>query len=105
MSVLQYPEITEYVLPKKNILVIGCIDLRLTDDLLNFLHFDNLNNRYDIFSLAGTSITTTAGDPKFKKLFIETVLNDFKSFEHWKECLDQHIKIAMALHQIKDIYI
>jgi hypothetical protein len=105
MSLLQYPAITEYQLPKKNILVVGCIDLRLTDDLLRFLHFDNLVNRYDHFSLAGTALTLSAASKVLKELFKPDVLKTFNSFAHWKQSLFEHIEIAIALHDIQDIYI
>ncbi|XZF14775.1 hypothetical protein ACTHGU_01420 [Chitinophagaceae bacterium MMS25-I14] len=105
MSHLHYPEVTEYRLPKKNILVISCIDLRLTDELLHFLHFDNLTNRYDHFALAGTSVTMGATRPEHRSLFDEEMLNSFRSFEHWKDCLYEHIAIAIRLHKIEDVYI
>ena len=105
MSTLHYPAITECTLPKKNIIVISCIDLRLTDDLLNFLHFDNLANRYDHFALAGTSISTGATRDAQKKLFKPEALEQYNSFAHWKQSLYDHIAIAISLHDIKDVYI
>lgn len=105
MSHLYYPDVTEYRLPKKNILVISCIDLRLTDNLLDFLHFDNLTNRYDHFALAGTSVSTGATREEHKDLFKKKALKQFNSFIHWKQCLYNHIEIAMELHKIEDIYI
>ncbi|MCW3123375.1 MAG: hypothetical protein JWQ38_2867 [Flavipsychrobacter sp.] len=105
MSSLSYPSITEYILPKKNIIVISCIDLRLTDDLLHFLDFDNLTNRYDHFALAGVAVSTTATTPGYKELFKEDALKQYDSFVHWKKSLYDHIGIAIALHAIKDVYI
>jgi hypothetical protein len=105
MSTLHYPAVTEYTLPKKNIIVISCIDLRLTDDVLNFLHFDNLTNRYDIVAYAGTSLTTGATREEHRPLFNEQALADFDSFAHWKRCLFEHIDLAILLHQIEDVYI
>lgn len=46
----------KYKRPKKNILVISCIDLRLTDNLVAFLHEENLVNRYDHLAIAGASL-------------------------------------------------
>ncbi len=103
MSTFEYPEVGTYKLPKKNVLVISCIDLRLTDNLLNFLHYDNLTNRYDHFALAGTSLTALASSNK--EHFKPKVLEDFKKFKHWKKSLDEHIEIARTLHDIRDIYI
>lgn len=105
MSTLHYPSVTEYSLPKKNILVIGCIDLRLMDDVLNFLNYDNLNNRYDQFTLAGTSISLGATREEHVKLFKPEELDRYNNFEHWKKSLYDHINIAIALHKIEDIYI
>lgn len=45
-----------YPRPKNNILVISCIDLRLTDNLMKFLSAENLENRYDLVTLAGASL-------------------------------------------------
>ena len=105
MSHLHYPEVTEYRLPRKNIIAVSCIDLRLTDELLNFLHFDNLTNRYDHFALAGTSVSIGATREEHRALFKEDMLNDFDSFKHWKKTLYEHIQIAIDLHQIADVYI
>jgi len=98
-AVLNYPSETEYTLPKKNILVISCMDLRLTDNLVDFLHFDNLHNRYDHFILAGTSLLTTS---QYKADFKKGVL---KKYGHWKDTLSDHIKLAKQLHKISDVYI
>ncbi len=105
MSALHYPAITEYKLPKKNLMVVSCIDLRLTDDLLNFLHFDNLANRYDHFALAGASVCAGATRDEHKTLFKTEVLEQYNSFAHWKQSLHDHIDIAINLHSIKDVYI
>ena len=104
MSVLTYPGIAEYTLPQKNILVLGCIDLRLTDNLLHFLDYDNLTNRYDHFSLAGTSLCLCA-DGKHRALFNEKQLAKYNDFKSWGETFFHHLQIAIALHQIKDVYI
>jgi carbonic anhydrase len=105
MSYLHYPAVTEYRLPKKNIIVISCIDLRLTEEVLNFLHFDNLTNRYDIFALAGTSVSTGATREGQTELFKKDILEQYDSFVHWKQSLYDHINIAIALHAIEDVYI
>lgn len=105
MSYLHYPSVTEYKLPKKNIITISCIDLRLNEEVLNFLHFDNLTNRYDIFALAGTSVTAGATRPEHRPLFDEQTLEDYDSFAHWKKALYEHIQIAITLHEIEDVYI
>ncbi len=104
MSILTYPKIEEYRLPHKNILVISCIDLRLTDNLLHFLHHDNLHNRYDHFALAGTSLCTHAAH-EHRHRFDPKALKDYDHFKPWKTTLDHHLAIAVKLHDIKDVYI
>lgn len=98
MSNLNYPSVSEYKLPKKNILVISCMDLRLTDNLVDFLHFDNLHNRFDHFILAGASLLCSEKHYLFKDATI-------KNMQHWKETLMDHVRIAKKLHYIEDIYI
>ncbi|WP_294822943.1 hypothetical protein [uncultured Flavobacterium sp.] len=110
MSNLNYPEVSKYNLPKKNILVIGCIDLRLTDNLVDFLNFDNLHNRFDYFTLAGASLTHSAPDgiavvEGEKYSFDQGVLGKFQNFGHWKNTLYNHIDLAILLHKIQDVYI
>ena len=97
MKNLNYPK-GSYQIPKKNILVISCMDLRLTDNLVDFLHFDNLENRYDHFILAGTSLCCT----EHRNMFKDKVHDKYKD---WKFALDQHIELAVSLHDIKDVYI
>lgn len=104
MSCLQYPSIKEYKLPQKNVLAISCIDLRLTDNLLRFLQYDNLANRYDHFTLAGTSLCSFASG-QHKELFNKQQLRNYDEFRAWKRSLDDHLGIAVALHDIRDVYI
>jgi carbonic anhydrase len=99
MSVLNYPLESAYKHPKKNILVISCMDLRLTDNLVEFLHFDNLQNRYDHFILAGASLLCSE---EHKHHFRP---GSYEKYEHWKKTLADHLELAVALHQIKDVYI
>ena len=103
MANLNYPSTELYQLPKKNVLVISCIDLRLTDNLLHFLHHDNLTNRYDHIALAGTSLCTCADS--HAEDFCESNLKQYKQFKHWNETLEDHLEIAITLHHIKDVYI
>ena len=98
LSVLHYPSSKDYKLPRKNILVIGCIDLRLTDNLVHFLHFDNLHNRYDHFTLAGASLLCTEQRDLFTTV-------KYESLKYAKNVLLDHVQIAKDLHDIKDVYI
>jgi hypothetical protein len=112
MSVLRYPSTKDYRLPRKNILVIGCIDLRLTDNLVHFLHFDNLHNRYDHFTLAGASLLCTGNRDLFKKDKEDASKKDpedpfkkYPSLDNAKQVLLDHVQIAKDLHHIEDVYI
>ena len=104
-----YPT-TGYNVPQKNVLLISCIDLRLTDDLVRFMNHENLTNRYDHFILAGASLSAslerlpdwcyTDSDNACGK--VNTSKFDFVS---WQNTLDNHLDIAMALHHIDTVYI
>lgn len=85
--------------------MLSCIDLRLTDNLLEFLHFDNLTNRYDHFALAGTSLLTQVDHPDLKKLFDKKALDKMPGHKLWKQTWIDHLNIAIELHRIEDIYI
>lgn len=104
-----YPSYDTYELPRKNVFVISCIDLRLTDDLVKFLNHDNLTNRYDHYIAAGTSICTCAEKYKerFKKEKKEEEENPIQpgDLEAWTVSLFSHLRVAIALHKIKDVYI
>lgn len=104
-----YPKYDSKRIPKKNVLVVSCIDLRLTDDTVNFLHHDNLTNRFDHFVLAGASLCTCVADKKVnskaRSRFDQEKLDKNDGFSHWRKSLKDHIKIAVALHHIEDVYI
>lgn len=99
-----------YDLPEKTVLLISCIDLRLTDDLVRFMDHENLTNRYDHFIMAGASLGATLLNQNGWPNNINNHKNgkyDHRQFgfQHWKPTLDAHVKIAIALHEIKDVYI
>lgn len=88
-----------YRVPQHNVLLISCMDLRLIDNIVKFMDGDNLTNRYDQFILAGASIGVFADElikPDSKR-------ND--KFLTWKKSLEDHIDLAVELHEIHDIYI
>ncbi len=99
MNRAEYPAKGTYPIPKKNILVLSCMDLRLTDDTVDFLHFDNLENRYDHFILAGSSLLATQTK---QHLFAG---GKFEEYSHWNRALEDHINLAIGLHKIEDMYI
>ena len=50
-----YRSLSDHTSPRKNVLLLSCMDLRLLDNLVAFMNFENLENRYDQFILAGAS--------------------------------------------------
>jgi hypothetical protein len=62
------------------------MDLRLLDDIVQFMDRDNLHNRYDHFILAGAALGADVN-------------------EHWGKAFFDHLDVACKLHNIKDVYI
>ncbi|WP_143959471.1 hypothetical protein [Litoribacter populi] len=104
MTSPQYPILGSYDLPKKNVFVLSCIDLRFSDSLSKFLDHDKLTNRYDHFILAGTSLGTQ-GAGVLESLFNDKVMEKYNSFSEWKMLFCQHLDLAVNLHQVEDVYI
>src|SRR5262249_15591006 len=72
--------------PRKNVLLLSCMDLRLLDNLVTFMNLENLDNRYDQFILAGAA----AGAMRMPA---------------WHKAFFDHLVLAVGLHQIKYVYI
>jgi carbonic anhydrase len=67
------------------IFVISCIDNRFADILAWFLtHRSDMKDEYDTFSLAGASLGGLQ--------------------PNWKSVLFEHIRLAIKLHQIKEVW-
>ena len=77
-----------YPPPRKNVLLLSCMDLRLIDDLVPFMNGDNLTNRYDQLVFAGAALGVIQQD-----------------HESWYDVFFQHLDIAVKLHEIQDVYI
>ncbi len=77
-----------YPPPRKNVLLLSCMDLRLIDDLVPFMDGDNLANRYDQLVFAGAALGVIQQD-----------------HEAWYDVFFQHLDIAVQLHDIQDVYI
>ncbi len=71
---------------RKNALLVSCMDLRLIDNIVSFMHADNMTNRYDQYIAAGCSL----GIEKNK---------------NWRQSFFDHLKLACDLHDIQDVYI
>ncbi len=81
-------EFRPYPPPRKNVLLLSCMDLRLIDDIVPFMEGDNLANRYDQLVFAGAALGVIQQD-----------------HEAWFDVFFQHLDIAVQLHQIQDVYI
>lgn len=99
--------------PRKNVLLITCIDLRLMDNITRFMDEQNLTNRYDQFVLAGASLGACLNQVPHTDRNHDVTLYEhplvkvdpYKAYLHWEEALYNHLDIAIALHNIKDVYI
>lgn len=98
MSTRTYP--SGYRVPRFNVLLISCMDLRLLDNIVHFMDHDNLTNRYDQFIMAGSSIGALFADAQ-----PGDELMNIPKYYSWKEGLLNHVDLAIELHDIKDIYI
>lgn len=97
-----YPTPSEYVAPRKYVLVLSCVDYRLLDDLVRFLDHDNLTNRYYHAAFAGAAMGLLEGaehDHRFCK--------PTPSFDQWRRTFIEHVHAAVALTEGKltDVYI
>lgn len=82
--------------PRKNVLLLSCMDQRLLDDIVRFMNGLNLHNRYDQLALAGGAMgALKLPDPK---------LSDK---ERWQEVFFIHLHSAInVLHRpIKDVFL
>ncbi len=64
------------------------MDLRLIDDIVDFMEGDNMSNRYDQLVFAGAALGVM--QPKHAA---------------WRDVFFQHLDIAVQLHGIRDVYI
>ena len=97
-----YPSFSEYPVAKKNVFVISCMDLRLTDDLVKFLNFDNLTNRYDHYISAGVSLCHCT---HLSDYFVKPHPDYYKCLEAWAQTALSHLELAIKLHHVEDIYL
>lgn len=84
----------ELRLATKNVLLVTCIDLRLLDEVVAFMDGENLTNRYDQFVSAGSSLT-----------LYRPGANEPDPFAHCRHAFYDHLELAVALHEIKYVYI
>jgi hypothetical protein len=82
---------TSYAPARGPALLVTCMDLRLLDEVTQFMDHDGLNNRYDHVILAGAALGALGGRRKDHK--------------HWRRTFFDHLRLAYELHHIKDVYI
>lgn len=82
--------------PRKNVLLLSCMDQRLLDDTVKFMNRLNLHNRYDQVALAGGAMgALNLPDPKLPES------------KRWQGVFQTHLDAAInVLHRpIKDIFL
>jgi hypothetical protein len=76
------------------VLLLGCIDPRLLDDVVEFMNHDNLCNRYDQVTLAGAALGALGGS-----------CGPNPPNKHWRDTFFDHLAGAHQLHHIEEVYI
>lgn len=82
--------------PRKNVLLLTCMDQRLLDDTVKFMNRLNLHNRYDQVALAGGAMgALRLPDP------------DLPEHKRWQGVFQNHLEAAIdTLHRpIKDVFL
>lgn len=81
--------------PRKNVLLLSCMDQRLLDDTVWFMNSLNLQNRYDQVALAGSSMGA------------RQLPENLPYSERWRAVFFVHLKSAIdVLHRpIKDVFL
>ena len=68
--------------------LLSCMDYRLTDETLAFMHSEKLKDNYDHLVLAGASLAVTAG-----------------KFPEWEKTFWDHLQLARDLHHVEEVYV
>jgi len=87
--------------PRKQVLLLTCMDSRLLDDTVSFMNEYNLANRYDQVVFAGAALGVL-------RMNSPTVTGSSLSTESvWKDVFFHHLQLAIDVlkRQIKDIFI
>ena len=77
-----------YSPPRHNVILLSCMDGRLIDEVAALMERDNLTHRYDHVVLAGAALGVMQ-----------------EVFPAWRETFFQHLRLAIDLHAVKDVYI
>jgi hypothetical protein len=94
--------------PRKNVLLLSCMDCRLLDDTVDFMNAFNLQNRYDQVVFAGTSLGVLQGKsppalPKAKG----NGKHKAKGAARWQDVFFQQLQVAINVlkRDIQDVFI
>lgn len=79
------------------VMLLTCMDLRLLDEIGEFMESDNLSNRYDHVVFAGAALGVVKGESA------STGNSRVKS--KWKDVFFDHLEAAYKLHSIEDVYV
>jgi carbonic anhydrase len=101
MPLVRLPSIhdTSYEPARGPVLLLSCMDLRVLDEIVQFMDHDNLVNRYDHVVLAGAAYGAL-GAPGGKDEQGNPI-----DVKHWKKTFFDHLDAAVKLHSVKDVYI
>jgi hypothetical protein len=81
------------------VLLLTCMDLRVLDEIADFMAHDNLSNRYDHVVFAGAALGVLKGCSRP----VDDPEGEGRS--HWKDVFFTHLEAAIKLHDIEDVYI
>ena len=83
----------DYPLPRHNLILLSCMDMRLMNELTAFMDRDNLTNRYDHLVVAGAGLGLVHGKTD-------------KKYKSWWKGFRLQVEAAIALgHKPEDLYI
>lgn len=96
-----------YPLPKNNVVLLSCMDLRQIDELETFMARDNLVNRYDHLITAGAALGVMKHDTLDRKqtYTFGPQHKECGGCPPWRTTFFDHLDIALRLHQPHDVYI
>ena len=91
----------DFPTPRKQVLLLTCMDLRLLDNTVAFMNELNLTNRYDQLALAGAALGVLKLDSP------PLGARSQRSNSVWKDVFFHHLQVAIdVLHrEIKDVFI
>lgn len=81
---------SKYPPARKQVLLLSCMDLRLLDEIVQFMDHDGLTNRYYHVIFAGAALGA---------------LGDHSKTDGWFKTFESHLDIAYQLHHFDDVYV